>query len=308
MCIIVGRRLGAGHGVKNPHMTTNFGTTPASATRRAEPAGRQWPGGFTLLEALVVVSLIAILMTLLLPALQLARREARVTVCLSNIRQQAAGMILYATSSSGHRFVPLPNCKADGAGVVGRVNRPGIDEACPDPEPALTALVEVESGGNGGIFWCPFVIANGYKPNGLAPLYPEIFRYRAHGAPYYGIGYSRIAGYNPASGPWNWSNSGQSTNGPLMGMTQGISEDVIVADKFWIINPASSHPAYAHEPVLHNATYRDYRENNVGFADGHGEIHRHEMNMTDGQQHHPPDPDWDGRWILYEPYGEYLIY
>ena len=303
MCIIVGRRLGAGHGVKNSHMTTNFGITPASATRWAEPAGRQWPGGFTLLEALVVVSLIAILMTLLLPALQQARRSARVTVCLSNIRQQANGMILYATSNSGRRFLPLPNCKADGASVVGRV-----DGACPPAEPTLTAMVEVESGGNGGIFWCPFKIANGYKPNGLAPLYPEIFRYRAHGAPYYGIGYSRIAGYNPASGPWNWSNSGQSTNGPLMGMTQGISEDVIVADKFWIINPASSHPAYAHEPVLHNATYRDYRENNVGFADGHGETHRHEMNMTDGQQHHPPDPDWDGCWILYEPYGEYLIY
>src|SRR5215467_4184361 len=54
-------------------------------------ADRQQRFGFTLTELLVTIAIIAILASLILPALSQARAKAHCAVCIGNLRQQALG-------------------------------------------------------------------------------------------------------------------------------------------------------------------------------------------------------------------------
>jgi prepilin-type N-terminal cleavage/methylation domain-containing protein len=56
-------------------------------------------GGFTLIEVLVVVAIIALLVAVLLPSLARAREQSRATICLSNLAQQGVGFSAYSADN-----------------------------------------------------------------------------------------------------------------------------------------------------------------------------------------------------------------
>ncbi|NNJ27410.1 hypothetical protein LzC2_35120 [Planctomycetes bacterium LzC2] len=88
---------------------------PAPAPTGA-PSSRR--NGFTLIELLVVIAIIAVLASLLLPAVQAARERARAAQCMNNVKNIALAMHNYA---SGFKSFP-----------TGVVVRPPISDLDPD--------------------------------------------------------------------------------------------------------------------------------------------------------------------------------
>lgn len=66
--------------------------------------------GFTLTELIVVVSITALLMAILLPALSGSRQQAKSVLCSSNIKQLLAGLMMYETENRTlpHAFYSKP--------------------------------------------------------------------------------------------------------------------------------------------------------------------------------------------------------
>ncbi len=84
---------------------------PLNRGARGRRTGRLQHSGFTLIEILVVVGIIALLVAILLPSLRAARRQSQAAVCGTHLRQIFDGIFLYAQAN--REVLPHLGWKAD---------------------------------------------------------------------------------------------------------------------------------------------------------------------------------------------------
>jgi prepilin-type N-terminal cleavage/methylation domain-containing protein/prepilin-type processing-associated H-X9-DG protein len=125
---------------------------------------------FTLVELLVVIGIIAILVGVLLPALNRARNQALTVQCLANLRQIGQGIINYESEYRGY-IIPV-NYQSDGANnTISWAALLVWGHYVPHADYLLTGNTRVFTH---SVFYCPAGlsdITNGSDPGPLASSY-----------------------------------------------------------------------------------------------------------------------------------------
>ena len=131
--------------------------------------------GFTLIELLVVIAIIAILASMLLPALSRAKQSALSVQCLSQMRQIGLATVMYAEDNGG--FLPRSSHSAMAYGQLpwGYALVPYVQaKSYTQPDPGWTNLFN-------SLYRCPKDVRRGTDWSYGKNVYPELSASEAGG-------------------------------------------------------------------------------------------------------------------------------
>jgi prepilin-type N-terminal cleavage/methylation domain-containing protein/prepilin-type processing-associated H-X9-DG protein len=208
--------------------------------------------GFTLVELLVVIAIIAILASLLLPALTRAKEQGRTAVCINNVRQIILAVSIYA----------------DDNGVYPRATYPGIDPKFVPWQETLSLNVGTNAPAN-SVFKCPSFKAKHANYPGFLP--PD----RVFIASYGYNSYSPFSLYPPSGPPTRVSDVRAPAQMLALGDSQLIGyhpNEVIVGMTYLEYEPIKWRQTWRLFGLEMAATKaRHSGSHTIGFCDGHVE-------------------------------------
>jgi prepilin-type N-terminal cleavage/methylation domain-containing protein len=182
--------------------------------------------GFTLVELLVVIGIIALLISILLPALSKARRASLMVACASNMKQIGEYMFMYANDNQGALPPIVVGCLDNGSGT-----KPDNVHFWTDPSGAsdVWGILETYSqlSPSSPICVCPQVLAD-FGPPAMSTNAANAALELAHPNACSSYNYSEILGGMQAlySG---WSGYTPSGQGPILVTTS--------SGNYWFARP-----------------------------------------------------------------------
>lgn len=134
--------------------------------------------GFTLIELLVVIAIIALLMAILIPALNRAREQGKRTVCYAHLKGLGVALRMYVDDNDG-KTNPLRN---NGLWDNAWENPPVIKKYRPKDDLAYWGIFYYPYAKNKDIFACPSSKrVDDWPENGWGKPFQKYFQYCSYG-------------------------------------------------------------------------------------------------------------------------------
>ena len=197
--------------------------------------------GFTLVELLVVISIIALLIGLLLPAIGRARRTAQQTQCGTNLRGIHTGLVAY--SQQQNESYPLPS-QIDRANQTESLAMVGGDEEAKDRTGNIWSVLLYQNViSNPAAFVSP-----GEANPDIVPIPDELYEFQRAGDPDFGVANT----VNPLNALYDPSFKGA----PISYTEYEINIEGSDVDE--ALGGQVGNNSYAHIPVVRGVNYSQF--------------------------------------------------